>query len=86
MIESFIFRQFRDKWSVALTGHYNDISKVSTGRSTEGASSRFRSDFIPFFLDTSSSVSGHFANRKSKRKQRLRCAASLRAATIKNAS
>ena len=53
MIESFIFRQFRDKWSVALTGHYNDISKVSTGRSTEEASSRFRSDFVPFFLDTS---------------------------------
>ena len=48
-IGSFIFRQFRDKWSFGLTGHYNDISKVSTGRLTEEASSRFRSLLHSFF-------------------------------------
>lgn len=48
-IGSFIFRQFRDKWSFGLTGHYNDISKVSTGRLTEEASSRFRSRLHSFF-------------------------------------
>lgn len=48
-IGSFIFRQFRDKWSFGLTGHYNDISKVSTGQLTEEASSRFRSRLHSFF-------------------------------------
>lgn len=46
---SFIFRQFRDKWSGVLTGaHYNDISLGGAhGKGKRG--SRFRPGFINFF-------------------------------------
>lgn len=63
MIGSFIFRQFRDKWSFGLTGHYNDISKVSTGRLTEEASSRFRSRLHSFFSLRGFLLCSHSANR-----------------------